>query len=146
MGGEPVELGTEEAEVTELVTRSFALVEPNARQATALFCRRLAETAPELRELFAPDPATQSDDVVGTVAAVVHGLDDPAALADVTSELARRRAAHGLDREACDAIGEAMLWTLSTGLGHRFDDRHRRAWRATYGAVAASVLDPRAAV
>jgi hemoglobin-like flavoprotein len=137
-----IDVGSEDA---ELVARSFALVEPNARQATALFCRRLAETAPRVRALFRGEPDELCDDVVGTVAAIVHRIDDPDGLADLTVELARRRSEHGIGPEECEAIGDAMLWTLSTGLGHRFDDRHRRAWRHTYGAVASTILTDRVA-
>jgi hemoglobin-like flavoprotein len=138
-----IDVGSEQA---ELVASSFALVEPNARQATALFVRRLEQTAPALRQLFPTDPVVRSDEVVATVAAVIQGLDDPPTLDDVTSELARRRVEHGIGADDCEAIGEAMLWTLSTGLGHRFGEQHRRAWRDAYLAVTESILTARPAV
>jgi hemoglobin-like flavoprotein len=122
-----------------LVTSSFALVMPNGRQATALFCRRLSQTAPQVRERFGDDPVERADDVISAVAGVVSRLDDPDRLQSIASDLATLQAQHGLGAEDLAALGDAMLWTLNTGLGHRFTSEHDAAWHSAYDAFVATM-------
>jgi hemoglobin-like flavoprotein len=35
-----------------------------------------------------------------------------------------------------DAVGDALIWTLATGLGERFTDLHKAAWAEVYTNVA----------
>ena len=123
----------------ELVTSSFALVRPNGQQATALFCRRLSQTAPQVRERFGDDPVEHADDVISAVAGVVARLDDPDRLESIASDLATLQVQYGLRAEDLDAVCDALLWTLNTGLGHRFTSAHDAAWHSAYDAFVATM-------
>lgn len=123
-----------------LVHRSFEVVEANAPQATALFYRRLTNVAPDVRALLPNDREADAPDVIATVAPIVRHLGDPDAVTRLADDLARRVPAAALRPQHLEIVGDAIVWTVSTGLGHLFTAAHRDAWRAAYESVATALL------
>jgi hemoglobin-like flavoprotein len=123
-----------------LVHRSFDAVEANARQATALFCRRLANVAPDVRVLLPHDLEARASEVIATVAPIIRHLADPDELTRLAGDLVRRVPAVALRPQHLEIVGGAIVWTLSTGLGHLFTPAHRDAWRAAYASVSTALV------
>jgi hemoglobin-like flavoprotein len=119
-----------------LVQESFALVEPIAETAAALFYRRLFELDPDLRPLFKRDLPHQGRMLMQVLTIAVRGLDDLDRLVPVVETLGRRHVAYGVEPEHYDTVGQALLWTLETGLGNAFTSDVRDAWITVYSLLA----------
>jgi|SRR5262249_33093464 len=131
-------------EQKQLVKESFALVEPIAETAAALFYGRLFELDPSLRPLFRGDIAEQGRKLMQTLAVVVKGLDRLDTLVPAVQALGRRHAAYGVRDAHYATVAAALLWTLERGLGAAFTPPVREAWATAYGLLA-SVMQAAAA-
>ena len=124
-----------------LVKQSFALVEPIADTAAALFYDRLFQLDPTLRGLFHGDMHEQGQKLMQMIAIAVRGLDNLAQLVPAVEALGRRHAQHGIKPRDFGVVGEALLWTLERGLGHAFTSEMRDAWAAVYAVLAETMLE-----
>jgi len=131
-------------EQKRLVNESFALVEPIAATAAALFYARLFELDPSLRPMFRGDMAEQGRKLMQTIAVVVAGLDKLDTLVPAVQALGRRHAAYGVRDGHYATVAAALLWTLEQGLGAAFTPAVRQAWATAYGLLA-SVMQAAAA-
>lgn len=123
-----------------LVRDSFALVRPIAEPAAALFYGRLFEIAPHLRPLFKGDMEEQGRKLMATLAVVVNGMDNLPALLPAVEALGRRHAGYGVTAAHFAPVGEALLWTLETGLGEAFTPPVRAAWTEAYHVLSAVMI------
>jgi hemoglobin-like flavoprotein len=74
-----------------------------------------------------------------TLGVAVSALKNPAALAPILAQLAKRHKGYGVRDEHYDKVGEALLWTLEQGLGDAFTPEVKKAWAELYGHVAATM-------
>jgi hemoglobin-like flavoprotein len=134
--------------VKSKVVESWKLVVPFADTAADLFYDRLFELRPEYRALFPEDLAAQKRKLVATLGFVVKSLgggeDRPGgkggALVAAVSELGRRHAqVYRIPEDSYEPVGQALLDTLSRGLGAAFDEETREAWSRTYGFLVATM-------
>src|SRR5262245_39941722 len=123
-------------EQKQLVKESFALVEPIAETAAALFYARLFELDPSLRPMFRGDITEQGRKLMQTLAVVVHGLDRLPTLIPAVEALGRRHVGYGVRDEHYTTVATALLWTLEQGLGPAFTPAAREAWTAAYVMLA----------
>jgi hemoglobin-like flavoprotein len=119
-----------------LVKESFGWAFPISEQAAAIFYARLFETNPELKSLFKSDMNEQGRKLMATIAVVVNSLDRLNDVLPAVQALAVRHAGYGVRSQDYDAVGNALIWTLQTGLGERFTDKHKAAWAETYSSLA----------
>jgi len=124
----------------DLVRESFAQVAPIAEKAAELFYNRLFEIAPRLKPLFRGDIKRQGQMLMAMIARMVAGLDDPDSLIGDIEELGERHEGYGVQDGDYDAVGEALLWTLETGLGDAFSPEVREAWTRVYRLVAVVMI------
>lgn len=122
-------------EQTQLVADSFESVKPIAATAAQLFYGRLFEQHPPLETLFRGDMVEQGRKLMATLALAVGAARNLDALRDPLTALASRHVGYGARPEHFEAVGDALLWTLSQGLGHRFTPQVKDAWTALYGEV-----------
>jgi nitric oxide dioxygenase len=120
----------------DLVQHSFAKVAPMSEQAAALFYDRLFEIAPEVRPLFRGDQKEQGRKLMATLAVVVGGLADLAAILPAASALAQRHVAYGVKPGHYAPVGDALLWTLERGLGAQWTPELAAAWSAAYATLS----------
>ncbi len=120
----------------QMVQETFALVEPIAEEAAAIFYDRLFDIAPPMRELFKGDLAEQKRKLMATIKVAVAGLDDPERLVPVVQDLGRRHKDYGVKDADYGTVGDALLWTLEQGLGPAFTPDVRAAWTAVYMLLA----------
>jgi hemoglobin-like flavoprotein len=119
-----------------LVKESFCWAAPISEEAAAIFYARLFETNPELKSLFKSDMKEQGRKLMATIAVVVNSLDRLSDVLPAVQALAVRHAGYGVRSQDYDAVGNALIWTLQTGLGERFTDKHTAAWVEVYTNLA----------
>ena len=125
-----------QADDIQRVRSSFALVEPVAAHAAAMFYDRLFERDPGVKLLFRGDMAVQGERLMAMIAAAVRLLDDPEVLHRTLRDLGRRHTGYGVQPRHYDAVGGALLDTLATALGSAFDPATRSAWAALYTGIS----------
>jgi hemoglobin-like flavoprotein len=126
---------------TKAVQESFAKVAPISEQAAALFYGRLFEIAPAVKPLFRGDMAEQGRKLMATLAVVVNGLDNLAAILPAASALAKRHVQYGVQAADYTSVGEALLWTLERGLGDDWTPELAAAWATAYGVLSNYMID-----
>ena len=82
------------------------------------------------------DLASQRRKLIQTLTRVVVALDEIADLVPEIEALGRRHAGYGVTDAHYQTVGEALLWTLETGLGDSWTPEVETAWAAAYGFVA----------
>ncbi|MGY4830775.1 globin family protein [Sphaerotilaceae bacterium SBD11-9] len=129
----PVQIG--------LVRRSFALIEPIAPQAAALFYDNLFAADPSLRHLFQGNMAQQGTRLMTMIGAAVDLLEEPDTLTPTLRKLGARHVNYGVRDEHYATVGGALLKTLEQGLGTAYTDEVHAAWVALYRVVSATMMD-----
>jgi hemoglobin-like flavoprotein len=120
----------------KLVQASFSQVIPIADQAATMFYDRLFTIAPEVKPLFKGDAATQRRVLMATLGAVVGGLNNLDAILPTASALAKRHVNYGVKADHHGPVGEALLWTLQTGLGPAWNPQLETAWTEAYTTLS----------
>ena len=121
------------------IRETFALVALQPDAVARAFYERLFQLDPSLRRLFRPDLEEQGHKLMQMLGAAVRLLDNPQALTPVLENLGRRHSEYGVRDEHYDTVGEALLSTLSAGLGELFTPAAREAWASLYGFVATTM-------
>jgi hemoglobin-like flavoprotein len=70
---------------------------------------------------------------------VVSGLDRRQQILATVEELGRRHLTYGVREQHYATVGEALLWTLQTGLGDAFTAEVREAWACAYLFLASAM-------
>ena len=124
-----------------LVRSTFAMIQPIAGDAAALFYDHLFRADPSLRHLFKGDMTHQGQRLMGMIDSALKLLDRPAALLPVLRSLGARHAGYRVRPEHYDTVGQALLLTLEQGLGAAFTAEARAAWVEVYGVIARTMLE-----
>ena len=123
------------------IRSTWAAVTPIADQAAALFYERLFTLDPALAILFdGVEMTKQGRMLMQTLAIVVKSIDDLPAIVPAVEALGRRHAGYGVQVRDYPTVGEALLWTLETGLGDRFTPDARRAWAHAYEILSSVMI------
>ena len=124
-----------------LVRSTFALVQPIAGDAAALFYDNLFKADPALRPLFKGDMTHQGQRLMGMIGSALQMLERPAALLPVLRSLGARHAGYRVREEHYDTVGSALILTLEQGLGAAFTPEARAAWIELYGVIAGTMRE-----
>lgn len=130
-----------QAHQVQLVRSSFALVQPIATQAAAIFYNNLFAADPSLRALFRGDMAHQGDRLMSMIGSAVGLLDKPEVLLPVLRNLGARHGGYGVVDTHYATVGGALLLTLEQGLGDAFTPEVHDAWTAMYGVVSRTMIE-----
>jgi hemoglobin-like flavoprotein len=129
-----------------LVQCSFDHVKPVGDAAGMLLCERLLAISPEIRKQFGDMLVERRAPIMGGVTTVIDQLDNPAALATTLAKFSGWLARRGVVDAHYDRFAEALLWTMSHALGHRYTPRVKAAWRNVCAQIVAQMrLQSRAA-
>ena len=123
------------------VESSWALVQPIARQAAAIFYDELFRLDPSLRALFKGDMPSQGARLMLMIGAAVAQLRRLDTLVPVLQSLGRRHAGYGVVEAHYTLVGTALLNTLSKGLGPAFTAEVRAAWIDVYGVISTTMCE-----
>ena len=124
-----------------LVRSTFAMIQPIAGDAAALFYDNLFRADPNLRNLFKGDMTHQGQRLMGMIGSALQLLDRPAALLPVLRSLGARHAGYKVRDEHYETVGTALLLTLEQGLGTAFTAEARAAWVDLYGVIARTMQE-----
>jgi len=124
-----------------LVRTSFALLEPMAAQASALFYANLFEADPSLRPLFRGDMRAQGQKLMQMMGAAVSLLDRHEQLLPVLRQLGARHGGYGVHDTHYATVGAALIKTLEQGLGEAFSPDTRAAWLSVYGLISRTMME-----
>lgn len=124
-----------------LVQHSFALVEPIAPQAAAMFYDNLFKTDPSLRHLFRGDMAEQGGRLMSMIGSAVKMLGQQDKLIPVLQAMGRRHVGYGVTDAHYAPVGAALLLTLKQGLGDAFTPEVHEAWATLYGVISQTMQD-----
>jgi len=130
-----------QAHQVQLVRDSFALVQPIATQAAALFYDNLFAADPSLRALFRGDMTHQGERLMTMIGSAVGLLDKPEVLLPVLRNLGARHGGYDVQDAHYATVGGALLQTLEQGLGDAFTPEVREAWTAMYGVVSRTMIE-----
>ncbi len=125
----------------DLVRSSFALVQPIASTAAAMFYENLFAADPSLRPLFRGNMNHQGERLMAAIGAALRMLERPEELRSTLRMLGTRHAGYGVRVEHYDTVGAALLLTLQQGLGEAFTAETRIAWVELYGVIKATMLE-----
>jgi hemoglobin-like flavoprotein len=114
----------------------------SAAQAGALLYEMLFQQSPRLAAaLFrGVDGAAQGGKLIAMVGSAVAHADDLGALGPALAVLGERHAGYGVVAAHYPAIQQALLATLSLGLGDAMTPEVAAAWRNVYAAMQAAML------
>lgn len=125
----------------DLIRKSWAAAVSDRATLARLFYSKLFAIAPDARGLFNNDMDTQGRKLVATLGFIIDHLDNPDSLMPAAEELAIRHTNYKVLPEHYDALGQALIGTLSDLLGPQFDDETRAAWVTTYQGLSAHMVD-----
>lgn len=120
----------------QLIQASFSQVEPIADKAAAIFYAKLFEYDPSLKRLFKQDMTSQGRKLMSTLKVAVQGLDDLGKLVPVLQKLAVGHVKYGVSVDDYTPVGNALMYTLKTGLGPAFTLETKEAWSTLYKTVS----------
>lgn len=124
----------------ELVQTSFAKVAPIADQAAEIFYAKLFELNPAVKPLFRGDMTEQGRKLMATLSVVVRGLTNLETILSAAEALAIRHVDYGVEARHYPVVGEALLYTLSAGLGDEFTLETKEAWGEAYGLLSSFMI------
>ena len=124
-----------------LVRDSWNQVVPIADQAAELFYGRLFELDPALQPMFKGDMTEQGRKLTRMIGVAVDGLDKLDEIVPAVQDLGVRHLEYGVKSSHYDTVGEALLWTLSQGLGEAFTPEVESAWTDVYTLLADTMKD-----
>lgn len=111
-----------------LIQNSFQKVAPIADKAAEIFYAKLFEYDPSLRRLFKGDMQEQGKKLMQTLGVAVAGLRDLDKIVPVLQNLATQHVDYGVKAEDYTPVGNALIYTLKTGLGEDFTPETKEAW------------------
>jgi hemoglobin-like flavoprotein len=123
-------------EQVTLVIESVDVLRPRMPEVAADFYRRLFELAPQLRELFHKDLATQTVKFARELDEIVAVIPAFEKFEGRTAALGRRHAGYGVRASHYELVRQALLAALDNALGDAFTDATREAWLTAFGLVA----------
>ena len=123
------------------VQRTWNQVAPIAEQAAELFYNKLFELEPGYRSLFSGDMKSQGRKLMTMIGTAVSSLTKLESILPAVEDLGVRHLDYGVQARDYDVVGEALLWTLNTGLGDEFTPEVEEAWAETYSTLASVMID-----
>jgi len=148
----PVVEGPVSATEIHLVQESWAKIAVLGDEdlGLALF-RHIFQEAPEALQLFpfkddwknlyeSPRLRSHGSKVIATVGTAVAGLKDLGALVPVLKELGLKHVGYGIKPAHYDAVGKALIATLSDCLERAFTPDVQAAWTKVYGILSTTMI------
>jgi nitric oxide dioxygenase len=122
----------------KLIKQSWAQFEPSKMLS---FYDRLFSLRPDLRPLFRGSIESQEAKLINMLSSVVDYLDNLQSLIPAVRDLGRRHVGYGARPEDYKDVCDALLITLSEGLGPAWTREVNRAWTDAYDLLAGAMID-----
>ena len=125
----------------DLIKTSWQAVLPIKTQAAELFYGRLFQLDPLLRPLFTGDMTEQGNKLMAMINTVVINLGQLDTLVPAIQDLGKRHTGYGVKNADYAKVGEALIWTLQTGLGDKFTKQTEAAWLQAYTILSQTMIN-----
>lgn len=139
----------ENAELTnrqvELIIDTWSYVRVDLEKAGTVLFVKLFEIAPELQKLFPFDGEAVTADnellkrhgiqVMESIDAAIGMLDNPEELKETLIDLGIVHHMKDVQVDSFAPVGQALIYTLQTGLGDKFTEEVKAAWLKLYAVV-----------
>ena len=117
----------------DALRQSGAIFRAAPDRVSAQFYATLFAAHPEIRTLFPADLSDQGRKLAATLALVVDGIEDWERLEPVLAALARRHVGYGVKPDHYEAVGTALIQTLSQAGA---TPEQTAAWQVAIGRIA----------
>lgn len=104
------------------------------------FYTRLFQLAPSLRALFGDDLSEQRRKLAITLNLAVSHIGQLDEIRDSLHELGRRHVHYGARPEHYELVIQALIWSLASNSGARFDANTEAAWRSALENISQAML------
>ena len=125
-----------DAHQVKLVQQSFEKVAALGLPAAELFYSELFSIDPSLRAMFKGDLRDQHKKLLAALSLVVRSLHAPEKILEPVQKLAVKHVDYGVTPEHYTFVGNALLRTLTKGLGSDFTPELRTAWVEAFRTLA----------
>jgi hemoglobin-like flavoprotein len=126
----------------EALETSFDLVAPRGDELMDEFYRRLFETAPAVKPLFAAtDLQRQKAMLLGTLVLLRKSLRNLDAIVPKLRELGARHVAYGAVPEHYPVVGAVLIGSMAHVAGPAWRPEFERAWSAAFEIVAGAMIE-----
>lgn len=105
-----------------------------------VFYSRLFLKEPSLRKLFQVPGQEQAKKLIDMLDLIVSRLDRLYELDDKIRQLAIRHEGYGVKPSHYEDVGNALLWSISKGLGKDWTPEVEAAWVACYTTLTSTML------
>ncbi len=130
-----------EKTMSELITESFALVEPQAEAMTDTFYERLFSKFPQVKPLFKnTDISKQSKMLLAAIKLVVNSLDKPKVLENALVSMGEKHQGYGALPEHYPAVAQTLLEVMAEYAGDAWTHEVNQAWTDALNLVAEKML------
>lgn len=120
----------------KLVEDSWDFIITNTEEAGAIFYKRLFEQSPHLRSLFKDNTREQERKLISLITFAVSKLNNLDEIMNDVKALGTRHKGYGVKDEHYNDVATALLWTIQTALGNRWNDEVKEAWTTLYVTLA----------
>jgi hemoglobin-like flavoprotein len=105
------------------------------------FYSKLFLDNPSLRKMFPTDMEGQYEKLMSMLNTLVARLDKLDELTADIKEMGVRHKAYGVKPAQYKMVGDALLWTLESGLGNDWNEATEKAWRKTYKILSDTMIN-----
>ncbi len=125
------------SDAEKTILRASLMRFDDEREAMAeLFYANLFALSPNLRSMFGPDIAGQTQKTMLELSAIVALLDDTEACRNMIEDLALRHIEYGVLEEHYPKVGEALMRTIEQVFGTNFSQEYYATWRKAYSEMS----------
>jgi hemoglobin-like flavoprotein len=104
------------------------------------FYSKLFFEKPALRKMFPVEMDAQYRKLLDMLNMIVMRLDRLDELTEEIVAMAKRHEGYGVRPEHFAPVGEALIWTLKTGLGHEWNEELKDAWLKCYRVLSNAMI------
>jgi NAD(P)H-flavin reductase/hemoglobin-like flavoprotein len=125
----------------QLITESWAAIEPRAAWVARVFYARIFHDHPDTRDMFPVMMDVQRDRMLRALIRIVQELTSPERLAPYLAQLGRDHRKFGVEPAHYALVGEALIETLRECGGPAWTPEVEAAWERALGKVATIMVD-----
>jgi hemoglobin-like flavoprotein len=127
-------------ELVQRLRSSYELIRAHDMRLAETFYAKLFAVAPHLRSMFKSDLTTQAKKLTASLDAIVAGLADPSANAEMLAALGRRHAAYGAKPEHYAVVIDLLVESMRELLSDTPDAKTLEEWRVALRLIADQML------
>lgn len=129
------------ARMVRLIRESWAVVEPQAEEATRYFYSILFSISPQTREMFPINLETQRNRLLRALAHFIQMVDRPDELLPFLHQLGRDHRKFGVVTSHYEAVGTALLAAIKKYSGDAWTPQVERAWAEAYTVMTSAMTE-----